>query len=203
MIDAESGPYKSIQEAIDAAEPNCIIKVAPGLYSDNLMITKPGLQIEPKEKLGDIILVVNSKPAITINLKKNEKCTIIGIKISHSGNTEELEKFERLIEEKDIGLGNLITQSNNNGIYNTSPENELINKYPFDPNMNSIIFLNGGKLFMEESLLSLSFIVKAYKNILPALVCNEGTEIVLNRVEVKGNKNHETIGNDYNGQKES
>jgi len=60
--------------------------------------------------------------------------------------------------------------------------------------MNSIIFLNGGKLFMEESLLSLSFIVKAYKNILPALVCNEGTEIVLNRVEVKGNKNHETIG---------
>ena len=158
------------------------------------MITKPGLQIEPKEKLGDIILVVNSKPAITINLKKNEKCTILGIKISHSGNTEELEKFERLIEEKDIGLGNLIAQSNNNAIYNTSPENELINKYPFDPNMNSIIFLNGGKLFMEESLLSLSFIVKAYKNILPALVCNEGTEIVLNRVEVKGNKNHETIG---------
>ena len=39
ILDAESGPYKTIQEAIDAAEPGSVIKVAPGLYSDNLTIT--------------------------------------------------------------------------------------------------------------------------------------------------------------------
>lgn len=60
--------------------------------------------------------------------------------------------------------------------------------------MNTIIYLNGGKLYMEESLLSLSFIVKSHKNILPALICNEGTELVLSKCEIKGNKNHETIG---------
>ena len=32
----------------------------------------------------------NKKPAITINLKKGEKCTIIGMKLSHSGNTEDV-----------------------------------------------------------------------------------------------------------------
>lgn len=38
IVDAESGPYKTIQEAIGAAEPGSVIKVAPGLYSDNLII---------------------------------------------------------------------------------------------------------------------------------------------------------------------
>lgn len=77
---------------------------------------------------------------------------------------------------------------------NTNPENEYINKVPIDINMNCIILLNGGKLFIEDALLSLNFIVKSHKNIIPALVVNEGTEIILNRCEIKGNKNHETIG---------
>ena len=36
--DPETSPYKTIQEAVDAAEPGSVIKVAPGLYSDNLVI---------------------------------------------------------------------------------------------------------------------------------------------------------------------
>ncbi len=67
-----------------------MIRVAPGLYSDNLIIRKPGIKIEPKEKLGDIILVVSTKPAITIELDKNEKCHITGLKISHSGNNDDV-----------------------------------------------------------------------------------------------------------------
>ena len=35
---------------------------------------------------------------------------------------------------------------NINSLLNSSPDNELINKYPIDSNMNAIIFLNGGKL---------------------------------------------------------
>ena len=71
------------------------MKVSPGLYNENIIIKKSGLTLEPKEKLGDIIIVVNVKPAITVNLKKHEKCTIIGIKISHSGNFDEnaIDKF--------------------------------------------------------------------------------------------------------------
>lgn len=61
------------------------------LFRKNIIkISKPGLRIEPKEKIGDIILVVSTKPAITIDLKKNEKCTILGLKISHSGNNEDV-----------------------------------------------------------------------------------------------------------------
>jgi len=35
-IDSENGPYKSIQEAIDASEINSVIKVAPGIYCENV-----------------------------------------------------------------------------------------------------------------------------------------------------------------------
>lgn len=56
----------------------------------NFFFRKPNLILEPKEKIGDIIMVVSSKPAFYINLKEGEKCTIIGIKLSHSGNSEDL-----------------------------------------------------------------------------------------------------------------
>lgn len=47
---------------------------------------------------------------------------------------------------------------------------------------------------MRKIINFISFIVKAHKNIIPALVINEGTEIIVNRCEIKGNKNHDTIG---------
>ncbi len=48
------------------------------------------MTLEPKEKVGDIIIVVKSKPAIFIDLKPEEKCTLFGMKISHSGNNEDV-----------------------------------------------------------------------------------------------------------------
>ena len=49
-------------------------------------------------------MVVSSKPAITIDLKKDERCTIIGLKMSHSGNSEDVEELEKLIEDKEMAL---------------------------------------------------------------------------------------------------
>ena len=34
MIDAEKGPYKTIKEAIDAAEAGCEIRISNGLYQE-------------------------------------------------------------------------------------------------------------------------------------------------------------------------
>lgn len=61
--------------------------------------------------------------------------------------------------------------------------------------MNCVVLLNGGKLFMEDCLISLkyncdiimfSFIVKSFRGILPAIVINEQTESIMNRCEIKG-----------------
>lgn len=37
-LDQENGPYETIQEAIDHAEPGQVIKINTGLYSDNIVI---------------------------------------------------------------------------------------------------------------------------------------------------------------------
>ena len=38
-IDSDVGPYKTIAEAIQAAEPGSVIKLAPGVYTENIVIT--------------------------------------------------------------------------------------------------------------------------------------------------------------------
>ena len=37
-VDKQTGPYRSIQEAIDAAMPNSLIKITEGFYEENLYI---------------------------------------------------------------------------------------------------------------------------------------------------------------------
>jgi F-box protein 11 len=51
-----------------------VIKISPGLYQDNIYINKPGLVLEPKDKVGDIIIVVQSRPAIHVDLKEGDTC---------------------------------------------------------------------------------------------------------------------------------
>ena len=75
------------------------------------------MKIEPTKKNGDIIMVVGVKPTITIELNKDEKCTLIGLKICHCGNAEE-DKFE----ENPKNFFKLGTSS-----YQYDPTSELIN----------------------------------------------------------------------------
>jgi len=46
----------SISDAINSATPGTIIKIASNVYEEELLITKPGLQFEPKDKNGEVTL---------------------------------------------------------------------------------------------------------------------------------------------------
>ncbi len=47
---------------------------------------------------------------------------------------------------------------------------------------------------MEDSLLTLKYIKKACKSIVPALVALENSAVILNRSQIRGNRDHETVG---------
>lgn len=81
-------------------------------------------------------------------------------------------------------------RNNTGALSNTNPENELINKYPMDREMNTIVYVESGQMVLKDCLLSLSFIVKSHKNILPALVCVDHTQLILDNCEIKGNQQH-------------
>lgn len=46
----------TIAEAIEKAEAGDTIKITPGLYSEQIVVTKPGLMFEPSLIGGDVIL---------------------------------------------------------------------------------------------------------------------------------------------------
>ena len=50
------GIKNSIQDAITAAAPDTQIKISSNIYHEELLITKPGLVFEPKDKSGEVIL---------------------------------------------------------------------------------------------------------------------------------------------------
>ena len=43
----------------------------------------------PNEEAADIIIISVKNPTIIINLKRGQQCSIIGLKLSHCGNTED------------------------------------------------------------------------------------------------------------------
>jgi hypothetical protein len=43
----------------------------------------------PQDSTSDIIIVSVQNPTVTINIKKNEICTLVNLKFSHCGNIEE------------------------------------------------------------------------------------------------------------------
>lgn len=51
-----AGLCESISEAISQASSGTVIKVTSNLYEEELVITKPGIILEPKEKGGEVTL---------------------------------------------------------------------------------------------------------------------------------------------------
>lgn len=47
---------------------------------------------------------------------------------------------------------------------------------------------------MEDSLLTMKYVKKACRSILPALVALENSAVILNRSQIRGNNDHETVG---------
>jgi pectin methylesterase-like acyl-CoA thioesterase len=89
VVDQKVGPYKKIQEAIDACVAGSTIEINSGLYQENLYITKGNLVLQPSEGNQDVIIVVSRRPTLCLNLQKGQTCRITGLKICHTGNSQD------------------------------------------------------------------------------------------------------------------
>jgi len=179
-VDSDNGPFKSIQEAIDFAQPGDTILVSPGLYMKNLVINKPGLTIAPKEKNGDITVMCTTGALVTFDLHQGESCTISGVKFNHSGAEDQgkIGDCEPNAREKPSGKFTKHSLSN------------------FQPNslMKSICLLNGGDVTLTNCRLFLNYLISSSKYDIPAVIALEDSSLTLDQCEIKGNKSHSTIG---------
>lgn len=82
----------------------------------------------------------------------------------------------------------------NNVLSKITPETELSQLFKTDKSIDTIVYLKSGRLFLEDCLMSMNFVMSSYKSILPGVIVEEDGEIIMNRCEIKGHKTHETIG---------
>ena len=75
------GIHESICEALQHATSGTIIKIASDLYEEQLLITKPNLVLEPKEKGGEVTFQQNENPCIVVDVGEGNSCTINNVKM--------------------------------------------------------------------------------------------------------------------------
>lgn len=151
IVDPNNGPIYSIKQAIEVCEPNSKILIEKGLYTENLIITKPDLVIQPRNKESNIIMVVNGGPAIVIDIPGDGKCEIIDVKIAHTAISEDDESVKnKEIEEKEKMIDKLFSQNNKKAdFHKDDPNGALATNMQLDSSMNCLVYVKSGKLILR------------------------------------------------------
>jgi pectin methylesterase-like acyl-CoA thioesterase len=66
IVDQQSGPYYTIQSAIDKAKSGSIIKINTGLYKENLVIKGKSLSLEARDINSEVYILGSKGPTILI-----------------------------------------------------------------------------------------------------------------------------------------
>jgi len=82
----------SITQAVEAAMPGTIIKIASNVYEEELLITKPGLHFEPKDKNGEVTLQQRENPCIVIDVGEGNWCSINNLRMMLKGPNRDWNK---------------------------------------------------------------------------------------------------------------
>ncbi|MFQ5480479.1 MAG: nitrous oxide reductase family maturation protein NosD [Thermodesulfobacteriota bacterium] len=128
--------YKTISEAIDAAEPGAIIIVASGTYSENITITKPVFLRSSRGAKKTIITAADAdKP--TIHIKEAKNVTILAFTVK--GST-----LAGVLVEKNRDLKIILSNvtENENGVLILNTKKCSIYGNHFDSNNSYGLYLN-------------------------------------------------------------
>ena len=76
VVDKETGPYFTIQSAIDAADFGGLIQINRGLYIENLRIKNKSLTIEAKDVDSEVYIMGFSGPTVLVELQPSQRATL-------------------------------------------------------------------------------------------------------------------------------
>ena len=197
--------YKTIQDAINDAKPNNIIKISPGIYRENVIIKgKTKIDICSLDNNDQAVLLSDNSPCMMIYcLEQTDTIQIYNIKFIHRGIREDIMK-KSLFETKFFSRY-MTHNKESYFIYQFADEIEKLEiNYVLDIKIVENIFEENHGNFCAISILkgtvsinnckiSLACITTETKSILPAIYVENSTAIVENTL-IKGNKDYLTIG---------
>ena len=86
IVDPELGNFKTLEDAIMAADEGTVIKLSEGVYTCNIVVTKPGIKIEPRDKDKPVYLLGNQGPVIKVEMTEAHHHLVIKrLLLAHSG----------------------------------------------------------------------------------------------------------------------
>jgi len=86
IVDPELGQYRTLEEALEVAEEGTVIKLTEGVYTCNIVISKPGIKIQPRDKDKPVYLLGNEGPVIKIEMaERNHYLVLKRVLLAHSG----------------------------------------------------------------------------------------------------------------------
>lgn len=152
-MDPEKGPYKRIIDAVKNAIPNSEIKIASGLYTDNIEITVPGLRLVPKDSDSEIIWVSYGGPAIRVNIPNEGKVYINNFKLAHTAlrNSQDVSpESQDYIGKKEMILQAFeVEETDSKHVESDNPNLSYAKKLPKHSNMNCLLYVQNGKVEMH------------------------------------------------------
>lgn len=82
----------TVTAAINSVEDGyATIKVTSNLYEEKIEITKPGIEIRPKEKGGEVTIQQKTDPCFVIDIGKDNVCSIYNLRMLLKGPNRDAE----------------------------------------------------------------------------------------------------------------
>ena len=83
----EQNIYQSVTDAVNSVEDGqpSTIKITSNLYDEKIVITKPGMEIRPKEKGGEVTIQQKTDPCFIIDIGKDNVCTLYNLRMLLKG----------------------------------------------------------------------------------------------------------------------
>lgn len=153
----------TIGQAITIAKPGSIIQIAAGVYSESLVVTKPGLIIESLEEDGKVVILSGKKPCLTVRIDNHEKIEINRIRMLCKGPNSET-KFTQKIDMNYEKIGN----------------EKCFLEFKMATSMPCVFMLKSGILTLNRCVLSLNGIASHMNQKIPCLAIQEEASVYIN-----------------------
>ena len=84
---------QTVTDAINSVEEGfATIKVTSNLYEERIDITKPGIEIRPKERAGEVTFQQKTDPCFVIDIGEGNVCTLENLRMLLKGPNRDAER---------------------------------------------------------------------------------------------------------------
>lgn len=207
--------FKTIQDAIDAAQPKTKILISPGIYKENVEITAKGdLDIISENPLRPAIILAQNSPCIKIyNLLPGAAIKIAGLRFLHRGMKRERDRNDisdnitnNDVTDNNLEKSNIMTVASSlKQFYRNSYEIENLD-LTVDMDISIIdgiladnrgyfcaILIINSTVMILNSQITMAFLTQETTKILPGIHAENST-VFMDSVLIKGNSEFLTCG---------